>query len=155
MRGREYKVDILTPMRGATNSKPVLIPSIKSHATPLRFLDYLIEGAVEAVVVGGSGIKVHVPNPGRFAIHKLVVARQRGVSQQIKASKDLKQAGCIFEILATDRPWDIETAMEAAGRVNGTKFTNAVKESFDRLEELDILSKKALAIIKMLVAGCV
>ena len=53
---------------------------------PLRFLDYLIEHPAQAVLLTGSGLLVHVPDPARFAFHKLWIAKRRPVSEQAKAA---------------------------------------------------------------------
>jgi hypothetical protein len=59
IRGREMRVDFLTPMTGPDRTEPVFLPSLGVAAHPLRFLDYLIEDPVQAVVVSGPGILVN------------------------------------------------------------------------------------------------
>jgi hypothetical protein len=117
VRGRELRVDFLTPLTGPETGKPVFLPGLGISAHPLRFLDYLIAAPVQAVVVGGSGVLVNVPDPARFAFHKLWVSGRRPVSEQTKAAKDLRQAGDLLELLLDDRPGDVLVAWEAlAGR---------------------------------------
>lgn len=113
IRGRELRVDFLTPLTGPEQSKPVFLPSLGVSAHPLRFLDYLIEGPAQAVVVAGSGVLVNVPDPARFALHKLWISGRRPVSEQTKAVKDLRQAGDLLEVLLEDRPGDVLVAWEA------------------------------------------
>lgn len=115
IRGRELRVDFLTPLTGPELSKAVFLPSLGVSAHPLRFLDYLIEGPAQAVVIAGSGVLVNVPDPARFALHKLWISGRRPVSEQTKAVKDLRQAGDLLDVLLEDRPGDILTAWDALG----------------------------------------
>jgi len=66
--------------------------------------------------VGGAGILVNVPDPARFAFHKLWISGRRPVSEQTKAAKDLRQAGAVLEVLLEDRPTDLPPAWEALAR---------------------------------------
>jgi hypothetical protein len=113
IRGRELRVDFLTPLAGAEKEQPVYLPAFRLSAFPLRFLGYLIEAPVEAVVVGGSGILVRLPDPARFAFHKLWISVRRPVSEQTKAAKDRRQAGDLLDLLLADRPDDLLVAWEA------------------------------------------
>lgn len=114
VRGRDIRIDFLTTTgkRGAT--KPLSMPRFGIAAQPLPSIDYLIADATLAVIVGGSGVLVHVPSPARFALHKLWVAKQRNVSEQAKARKDLRQAEQLLTVLAEDRPGDLTAAWRAA-----------------------------------------
>jgi len=113
VRGGDLRVDFLTTTRRGTRKKPVPLPHLKIAAEPLEGLDYLIEKTTKAAVVGGGGILVNVPLPARFALHKLWVARNRPVSDQTKARKDVAQAQQVIEVLLTDRPEDLEEASMA------------------------------------------
>ena len=106
----------LTPLFGPDSSKPVFLPALGVSAHPHRFLSYLIEGAAQAVVVGGSGVLVNVPHPARFAFHKLWISDRRPVSEQTKAAKDLRQAGDLLDVLLEDRPADIRAAWDTLAR---------------------------------------
>lgn len=114
IRGQTLHVDLLTPLAGPDDGRPRYIPAIKTHAAPLRFLGYLIEDPVPAVVVTGRGVLVNVPDPARFALHKLVVAERRVVRDQAKARKDRAQADAVIEVLAEDRPGDLALALDAS-----------------------------------------
>jgi hypothetical protein len=116
VRGRDLRVDVLTPARGRSTTEPVWIPWLRAAATPLPFLGYLIEETVQAAVIGGSGVLVNVPRPGRFALHKLWLARQRPVAEQVKARKDLLQAARLLEVLLADRPQEVRDAWAALER---------------------------------------
>ncbi len=123
IRGREMRVDFLTPLLGRESADPVFLSSRGISAHPLRFLDYLIEQPAQAVLVAGSGILVNVPDPARFALHKLWISQRRPVSEQTKAIKDLRQAGDLLEVLLEDRPGDVLIAWEGLSRNPGPRKT--------------------------------
>jgi hypothetical protein len=113
VRGRDLRIDFLTTLPTRGKSAPVPLPQFRIAAAPLKGIEYLIEETVPAVVVGGSGVLVHVPTPARFAFHKLWVSRDRPVSEQVKARKDVAQALAVLSVLAEDRPGDITEAWRA------------------------------------------
>ena len=115
----KLKVEFLTPMRGPVEATPVPLPAIGTASQPLRFLDYLIYQERKAVVPFGAGILVNVPDPARYAWHKLIVAERRGMHE--KVPKDLAQAEALFGILVEDRPDDVRDMWDelaAEGRKN-------------------------------------
>jgi len=64
----------------------------------------------------GPGVQVSVPQPARYAVHKLIVAQVRSASSG-KRGKDLAQATELFEALEINDPGAIEDALaDAQGR---------------------------------------
>lgn len=112
VRGRDLRIDFVTTAR-RNASQPVPIPRLGIAAAPLRGIDYLIGETTRAVVVAGSGILVNVPTPGRFALHKLWLSRERDISQQAKAKKDVRQAQQLIAVLEEDRPDELTRAWSA------------------------------------------
>ena len=116
-RGRDLRIDFLTPDKShGKRTKPIVLNHLGVAAQPLQGLDYLIEESVDAAVVGGSGIRVNIPSPARYAFHKLWVAGERSVSEAAKSRKDIRQATQLFEVLIEDRPHDVTVAFEAIGK---------------------------------------
>lgn len=111
VRGRELRIDFLTPARSRARTRPVEIRALGVHATPLPFLEFLLTGATDAVLMAFSGILVRVPNPARFALHKLWLAAERPVSQTNRATKDRQQAQQLLEILLDDRASELRSAL--------------------------------------------
>jgi hypothetical protein len=131
IRGRELRVDFLTPLIGKETGRPIYLPSLGVSAQPLRFLEYLLADTVQAVVAGGEGVLVNVPDPARFAWHKLWLANRRPVSEQTKAAKDFRQGAAVLAVLLADRPADLLPAWAAlASRTTARK---RVRASLDRL----------------------
>ncbi len=113
VRGRDLRVDFLTPAVGSrASTKPVYLPlpHLRVAAQPLHGLDYVIEHSVDAAVIAGSGIRVNVPTPARFAFHKLWLAAVRPASEGVKSRKDLRQAEQVLEVTVDDRPTDVTSA---------------------------------------------
>ena len=134
VRGRSLRVDLLTPVTRA-RTRPVAIHRLGAAAQPLKYLDYLIESPVPAAVINGGVVAVNVPEPARFALHKLIVAGERPVALQTKADKDLSQAAQLLEVLAEDRPGDIGLAWEAlVGR--GASWTRRVRVALPALARI-------------------
>lgn len=107
-----YKVEFLTNRSSDDYmDQPARMPALGgASADPLRFLDFLIRDPVRTVVLHKSGIPVTVPDPFRYAVHKLIVASRRHNDGQsaVKRDKDIRQAGILFEaILQTRRSSDL------------------------------------------------
>lgn len=113
VRGRDLRVDFLTPARDRQSTEPVWLPALRVSAQPLHLLHYLIESPTPAVMLGRRPALLRVPRPGRFALHKLWTATQRPVAEQAKARKDRRQAEALLEVLAEDRPDDLQEALAA------------------------------------------
>ena len=113
VRGQALRVDLLTPAKGARSGKPIAIPRLKAAAQPLEMLDYLLEAPVPVPLINGGATLVNVPDPARFALHKLIISGRRQVFEQAKAGKDRQQAGEIIAALYEDRRGDLGLAVEA------------------------------------------
>ena len=107
----EIRVDIVTAQ---TNEKtaPVKINSMNAYAQPLRFLDYILENPAKCAIPTEPPILANVPDPARFAFHKLLVSQERHVTQQTKVVKDVQQAEQILDALLELRIHDIKPAYD-------------------------------------------
>ena len=105
-----FSVDILSPLRGPDRPRIAPLPALRSDAQMLRYLDFLLYQEVNCVSLHGAGIPINVPDPTRFALHKLIVAQLRRSDIQrsaAKARKDIDQAGALIGALARHRPEDL------------------------------------------------
>lgn len=130
--GTRLRLDLLTPMRGRSEA-PVHIEALGASAMPLRYLDYLVEESQPAVIVGGAGVLVNVPDPSRFALHKLLVADARNAAFATKARKDLLQSEALLRVLLTDRIEDVRLAWRAL-ETRGLGWVRRVRRSIARLD---------------------
>jgi hypothetical protein len=120
----DFRLDVLVPNRGSDDltGKPMALPALGEGTAgePLRFLDFLIYGAVRSVVLHGPGVSVNVPAPERYAVHKLIISSRRNDDAvgRAKSRKDVVQAG------------EIIVAMEMAG--NAAVLADAFQEASER-----------------------
>ncbi|MEM9969282.1 MAG: GSU2403 family nucleotidyltransferase fold protein, partial [Pseudomonadota bacterium] len=110
----ELMVEFLTPSFDADETiRP--LAALGVDAQSLHHLNYLIERPIMAAVPYRSGVLVQIPQPERFAIHKLIVAdRRQGGPDAIKSTKDRAQAAFLIAALAEDRPDELREAYEIA-----------------------------------------
>jgi hypothetical protein len=129
------RIDFLVPLRGKAREVVRMPRVVGAGATALRFLEYALEDPVEAVLVApGGGIPVTVPRPERFAIHKLIVAAYRPVTESGKREKDLHQAGQLIAVLGEERLKELKSAFRAAAKA-GKKWEKAMRDSLELLPE--------------------
>lgn len=103
-----YRVEVLTSSHGPDDyiDQPVTIPALGgASADSLRFLNFLIREPIRTMLLHRSGVPVVVPDPSRYAVHKLIVASRRHTDGQgaLKREKDLRQAALLFEALQQTR----------------------------------------------------
>jgi hypothetical protein len=129
VRGKNLRVDFLTPAMGKTHDKPIAIPRFGISAAPLEMLGYLIEAPVASVAIAGGATYVNVPDAARFALHKLVLADRRPLAQNSKAVKDREQAFSLLDHLELDRPGDIDQAIDRAREKYPMVFKSLAKSA--------------------------
>ncbi len=123
-------LDVLTPKRRG-GEMSVRHEGLGIWAQALSYLDFSLEGAIDAVVLYREGIPVRIPAPERFAVHKLIVASARRGTYRAKSEKDLAQAEWLIEALAESRPFELAEALDAA-RGRGPKWRRAIEDSLAR-----------------------
>lgn len=132
------RVEFLTPNLGSDDQtgRPVTLPAMGGAAAePLRFLDYLIHEPVRTVMLHKGGIPVLVPQPARYAVHKLIVAARRKAGEG-KDMKDLRQAHYLAAALKeTGRHEELNLALfEAIER--GAHWNQAIEASQNKMSKL-------------------
>jgi hypothetical protein len=56
----------------------------------LKFMEFSLQDLQQTAVISNDGaVLVNIPNPARFALHKLIVAGERGGTFITKIRKDL------------------------------------------------------------------
>jgi hypothetical protein len=127
-----FKVEFLTTQDAVAEKAPVLIEHFAVHALPLAYMDYLIEHPQPAVLLNGAGIFVRVPDPARFALHKLAISQLRPSGHKSKADKDLRQAEAILQVLLEDNPGLVLLAANAL-RERADLMVNLARKGMARL----------------------
>lgn len=134
IRGRRLSVSVLTPERGKPASGMVRLARLGMSAEPVRFLEYLLDDTQLAAVAAGAGILIRIPDPARFALHKLVVSQRRPAAMATRARKDLRQAAVVLDALVELRPGDVDKAASAAESMP-KRFIDQLRVGAGRLED--------------------
>jgi hypothetical protein len=92
----DFRLDFLTTLhRGG--EKPYEHTSLGLTLQPLKFMELALEDATQGVVFNNRGsVLVNLPDPARYAIHKLLVHGERSGSYTTKSRKDLLQAAALI-----------------------------------------------------------
>lgn len=123
--GERFKIEFLIPEKGKPTDEPVDIKGFGISAQPLRWLDILEK---DIVTVDYKGLKVNIPNPARFAVHKLIISQRRKNRQgeHSKFEKDIIQALSVTRMLS-----QMGQVSEITELVNGfsRKQKNLIKQA--------------------------
>lgn len=133
-----FLVDLLTPRRRRNDTDPMPLRNLRAGAAPLQHLDWLIADAGSAVALHGAGVRVRLPQPARYAVHKLIVAQRREGAQAAKRRKDLIQAKALFEALERYDPYALEDALAAARAKGREGWARPIARS---LAEIDLAER--------------
>jgi len=94
-----FLLDLITPMRRRSDTNPLPMDELDAGAAPVQYLDWLTEDPAPTVALWGSGVPINIPQPARFAVHKLILAQKRDVGSRPKRQKDLAQADALIDAL--------------------------------------------------------
>lgn len=90
----ELRIEFMIPERGRGMEKAPTITPLGVRAMPLRFVDLLLRQPISVVE---GGVKVLLPNPAAFCLHKLLIANRR--KRPDSRTKDYEQALHVAPIL--------------------------------------------------------
>jgi hypothetical protein len=90
----DLTVEFLVPEKGRGTDKPILVPKLGLNAQALRFLNFLIDDAINVDI---EDVNIILPHPVNFALHKLIIYQRR--KNKDKAEKDLESAIRILKAL--------------------------------------------------------
>lgn len=112
-----FLLDLITPTRRRSDSNPMPMSELDAGAAPLQYLEWLITDPAPTVALWGAGVSINVPQPARFAVHKLILAQKRDVGSRLKRQKDLAQADALLDALQSHDYYALHDALvDAAGR---------------------------------------
>lgn len=104
----ELRIDFCTPAVGS--DQPVAMASLGIALEPLKFMEFSLEATTQGVAFSAGGAcVVNIPDPARFAIHKLIVFGERPIAERVKSNKDVEQAAALVE-------WHLDVQREEAIR---------------------------------------
>lgn len=91
----ELRLDFVTAQHPKVGV-PVVLPDLGLVLEPLKFMEFSLQGSTQGCVLAREGAcMVNLPDPARYAVHKLIIYGERPVRERTKASKDLLQAACL------------------------------------------------------------
>lgn len=122
-----FQVDIITRC-GRGRSSPVLVEELGCAAAALTFQEYLVGETLDVAALYGPGVLVRVPTPTRFALHKLLVAQERGKTELSKKQKDLRQAKELIGILIESDEASFQDSLDET-RDRGRRWKSAINTS--------------------------
>jgi hypothetical protein len=74
---RRKILDFITTV-GRDHSDLINFPNLNVAMVPLQFMEFSLKDIRQAALISEEGaILVNVPNPARYALHKLIVAEER------------------------------------------------------------------------------
>jgi len=124
-------VEFLVPERGRGSDKPYSLPQLGLNAQPLRFLEYL---SVNTIIARVGHMKIKLPHPANFALHKLLVMGRR-----TKAEKQARDKASAIEILYTLVNSGQGSAITQAFEAMPKKWQGKVKKQLADVAEERIL----------------
>ena len=135
----DFQIDFVVP-----KGRMEAVQRVAAHgidAQPLPFLEFLLADTSQATLLANMGaVTVNIPAPARFAVHKLIVAGERGPAYATKARKDLRQAAGLIELLQRDAADDLSDAVsDVINRGKGwvTRYRAGVQALCDAFDDFD------------------
>ncbi len=149
----DFRLDFLAPLhRGG--DEPFVHPQLNVALQPLPFMEFVLENVEQAVAFSTEHIVlVNVPDPARFALHKLIVQGERQGAFRLKAAKDVAQAAHLLAWLWPNRRSAVLEALEdlkARGKGWTTRFERGAAALFKAFPGLaaDVTMRGALTLKK-------
>ena len=128
-----FQVDLVTSVRRRGDPNPMAMTELGAGAAPLQYVDWLIAEPVPTVALWGAGVQTNVPQPARFAVHKLILAQKRDAGTRPKRQKDLAQADALIEALLASDPFALEDALEDAAARGRMGWADPIARSLSEL----------------------
>jgi len=99
----DYKVDLLTAHRNSDRNRqaPIALPMIPGASLqPLDLIEFLIKHPIRSALLYEEGVAVVVPEPARYALHKVTVSQMRNATGEAgKGAKDRTQASELLQAI--------------------------------------------------------
>ncbi len=141
-----FQLDFLTTMSRQGN-EPRHIDALSVTAKPLKFLEFLLLAPVQTAMLDSTGrySMVSIPDPARYAVHKLIVAGERGARHRTKVRKDIEQAAALLHWYADNDPRAIEQIWDEALR-HGPGWRQRMRAGLDKVDQHQPLQETKLAL---------
>ena len=87
-------VEFLVPEKGCESGRPYSVPQLGINATPLRYLNFLVENTI---IVNFEELNIRVAHPVAYALHKFIIFKRR--KKIDKHDRDIEGALRVFQEL--------------------------------------------------------
>jgi hypothetical protein len=139
-----FLLDLITPTRRRTDTNPMRMDELDAGAAPLQYMDWLIANPVPTVALWGSGVLINIPQPTRFAVHKLILAQKRDVGSRLKRQKDLAQAEALIQAILSHDPFDLYDALAGAAAQGRSGWREPILRSLTELKREKMLEEHGI-----------
>ena len=126
----DFKIEFLTESKGRGIENNFRIKGIGVNAITIRYLDLLNEGYMKVKI---EDMKVSLPYPVNYALHKLIVAQLRHTNrttQTSKKEKDISQGVGILTKLNKD---EVKKKLNSLPKKWQTKIIQSIEDSGNTL----------------------
>jgi len=130
----DLTIEFLVPERGRGSDKPYPIPQLGVNAVALRYLDFL---AQSTIVINSDGLKIRLPHPAAYALHKFIIFKRR--RKVDKHDRDIEGALRVFHQLIKNNESGKIRRIFAKMHVKWQKTIIDNLKSIEEFEAIDIL----------------
>lgn len=131
----ELLIEFITPQKGKGSHGAITIKKLGLKAIPLRFVNLLLDNPITIV---DHGIKILIPNPVNFCLHKLVISSRRRKID--KVVKDVQQALYVSAIADKKQLQDLFLSLPRSWRTSIItilgKYDQILPLEIDYIEDL-------------------
>ncbi len=126
----DFRLDFITTT-GREDAELIHFPNLNLAMIPLKFMEYALQDIRQCALLSDDGaILINLPSPARYALHKLIVAAERGGSFRTKTNKDLKQSAALLSYLEIFQPEELGEAwidLESRGKGWTSRFNKGLE----------------------------
>lgn len=128
----DLTVEFLVQERGRGHDEPYLIPQLSINAVPLRYLDFLAENTIS---ITAEGLRIRLPHPAAYALHKFIVFKRRRNAD--KHDRDIEGALRVFQALIDHG--DATVIRRIFGKMH-KKWQKTIIDNLRTMKEEDVIS---------------
>ena len=141
----ELKIEFITVEKGRGSNRAIKVNKLGVNAIPLRHVGLLLD---KPIMITDNGMKIRVPAPSRFCLHKLIIASRR--RKLDKSLKDLQQAIYTSTIVDKKEIQELFRTLPKKWRQAVLKMLDKAKAEFPSMgTEIEKLSLTLQNVVKL------
>lgn len=127
----DLTVEFLVPEKGRGSGRPYSVPQLGINATPLRYLNFLVENTI---IVNFEKLNIRLPHPAAYALHKFIIFKRR--IKVDKHDRDIEGALRVFqELINANKYKEIKVIFNKMHR----KWQQTVIKNLKSIEEFEVV----------------